>query len=181
MALTPSDDELMSRVGNGDRQAFTTLLDRHGAAVFGYCMRTLAGNQALAEDISQEVWFKVVKQASRYEARGHFKAWLMTVTRNETVSHLRRSLPLGMDAESHEAELASGEDLELRLAEGIETAAVQKAIDSLPDAQRVALGMWVNEDLSYEQIAEALGSTVPGVRSLLFRARQELRKKLERQ
>ena len=69
MPAVVSDDELMERVKNGDRTGFAQLFDRHSSSVYGYCLRTLGGNRAMADDILQEVWVRVADHAHRYGKR----------------------------------------------------------------------------------------------------------------
>ena len=176
----PSDDQLMQLVSKGDRKAFAQIFDRHSSAVFGYCLRTLGGNRAMAEDILQNVWVRVADHAHRYEARGQFKAWLMTITRNETLSQIRKQLPLSEDEEGLPEEGVSDSDAERDYLRQFEARKVHNAIEALPDTQRHALMLSVVEGLSHDEIAAQLGSTVSSVGSLLFRARQELRKKLKK-
>lgn len=181
MRQGPSDDELMELIKKGDKAGFAQLFDRHSDSVFGYCLRTLGGNRAMAEDILQEVWLKVAENAHRYEARGHFKAWLMTISRNETISQIRHQLPLTSDEDGEPEEGVSDSNAERDFLRQFEARKVHNAIEALPDGQRVALMLSVVEDLSHEEIAAKLSSTVSSVGSLLFRARQELRKKLKRE
>lgn len=176
-----SDDELMQLIKSGDKAAFTTLFDRHSGSVYGYCLRTLGGNRATADDILQEVWVKVADNAHRYEARGFFKAWLMTITRNETYAQIRKQLPLSEDEEGVPEEGVSDSDAERDFLRQFEARKVHNAIEALPDTQRQALMLSVVDDLSHEEIAKQLSCTGSAVASLLFRARQELRKKLKRE
>lgn len=180
MPAVVSDDELMERVKNGDRTGFAQLFDRHSSSVYGYCLRTLGGNRAMADDILQEVWVRVADHAHRYEARGHFKAWLMTITRNETLSQIRKQLPLSEDEEGVAEEGVSNSDAERDFLRQFEARKVHNAIEALPDTQRHALMLSVVDGLSHEEIANELSTTVSAVGSLVFRARQELRKKLKK-
>src|SRR5262245_40777037 len=142
MHMSPSDDQLMERVKARDSSAFETLFDRHSSAVYGYCMRTLAGNHALAEDISQTVWLKAVSHAGSYTAKGSFKAWLMTITRNETITQIRKQLPLEKDPDSDRLDPASDFDLEGTVLKTADVAEVRAAIEALPAAQRAVLSLW---------------------------------------
>lgn len=175
---TPSDDELMERVKRSDHAAFVELFDRHSSAVYGYCMRTFAGNRPLTEDVSQEVWLKVVRRASTYEGGGRFKPWLMTIARHEVVNLVRKRIPAA-DLEPGE-EIPSEEDLELDFLEASEAADLKAAVQELPDAQRLALTLWLERDASYGEIAAEMGTGEGSVRQLLYRAKQALRKRLER-
>lgn len=169
----------MARVSSGDHSALECLLDRHGSSVYGYCMRTLS-NQASAEDATQEAWLKVVHYAGSYRPEGHFKAWLMTIARNCVVSLVRKDLGASKREEPDEERLASDFDLESELLKRYDISAIRSAIDGLAPAQKAVLMLWLEEDASYESIGERLGLPYVSVRSMLCRARENLKKRLER-
>ena len=85
------DDKLMELLRAGNKMAFRELFNRHSKSVMGYCVCHCGGNKALAEDILQEVWMKVLRAAERYEAKGQFKAWLMTISRNTMLTQIGRA------------------------------------------------------------------------------------------
>ena len=134
----------------------------------------------MADDITQEVWFKVAKQAPRYEPRGQFKAWVMTITRHELVGQIRKQIPLHDDPSEDAEEASEAPGAEAKILLQADARKAHNAIQSLPDSQRVVLMLSVVEDLPHEEIARTIGSSVAAVRSLLFRARQELRSKLRK-
>jgi RNA polymerase sigma-70 factor (ECF subfamily) len=175
----------MQLVSGGDMGAFEHLVERHQALVAGTVGRMLANNSDV-EDIAQQVFVRVWKSAKRYEPRAKFTTWLLKITRNLVFNELRRrkrhaTTPLQPDPESEELPLpdrrTSTPDaslLENELQRSIET-----AIGELPESQRMAVVLRRYDELSYEQIAEVLGQSVPAVKSLLFRARTELRERLK--
>lgn len=173
-----SDDELMSLVALGDRTALSLLFDRHADSILGYACR-LMGSQELAEDISQEVWLKVVRAASSYSGQGNFRAWIKTVTRNTSFNAIKKNQRL-QPVEDVETKVDSEGEGQYRktLEEDYLVKAkldrVKAAIDELPEMQRLALVTLMYEDVSYEQIAEQLGVSLSSVKSLLFRARKTL-------
>ena len=179
------DVRLMQLVSGGDMRAFEQLVERHQALVAGTVGRML-GNNSDVEDIAQQVFVRVWKSAKRYEPRAKFTTWLLKITRNLVFNELRRrkrhaTTPLQPEPESEELPLpdrrTSTPDaslLELELQRSIETASSE-----LPESQRMAVVLRRYEELSYEQIAEVLGQSVPAVKSLLFRARTELRERLK--
>ena len=181
------DVRLMQLVSGGDTSAFEKLIERHQSLVAGTVARMLGSNSDV-EDIAQQVFIRVWKSARRYVPRAKFTTWLLKITRNLVFNELRRSkrrghVPLQSEpgAEDHhplkdEANPAPDASLlEAELQREIEEAIVQ-----LPDSQRMALVLRRYEQLSYEQIAEVLDLSVPAVKSVLFRARTELRSRLSR-
>lgn len=174
-----SDDELMQELKAGNKQAFRELYGRHSGLVMGYVMRFCPGNRALAEDVQQEVWMRVLRAVARYEGKGQYRAWLLTISRNTAFNHLGRQLTLHDEPAESEAKIDSGTDLELDFADKVDASRVREAIDALPDSQRVVLTLWLVEEASYEEICSSTGLSEPSVRSLLFRAKKALRAKLE--
>lgn len=173
------DDDLMALLRNHQKGAFEELFRRYRAPLYGFCMSFSGGNVALAEDMLQETWVKLVKNVDRYQPQGKFKSWIFAVARNEALMGLRRRIDLHVNPEESEAQIPSGEDLEMDFLHRCEREDVQNAIEALPDAQRQVLMIWLTEESSYEEMVTATGLSEPAVRSLLFRAKKTLRKKLE--
>ena len=183
------DDEdvrLMHLVGTGDTQAFEELIERHQSLVAGTVARMLGSNSEV-EDIAQQVFIRVWKSAGRYTPRAKFTTWLLKITRNLVFNELRRTrrrahVPIQTESEAEEIPLKDETNpmpdaslLEKELQEAIE-----KAITELPERQRMALVLRRYEEFNYEQIAEILDLSVPAVKSILFRARTELRARLSK-
>lgn len=180
------DIRLMGLVSAGDSAAFEQLVERHQRLVVGTVARML-GNNADAEDIAQQVFVRVWKSANRYVARAKFTTWLLKITRNLVFNELRRRsrhAHVALQSEPEEEERPLRDERaaapDASLLEGELQRAIDAAIARLPEAQRMAVILRRYEELSYEEIAEALDQSVPGVKSLLFRARTELRENLSR-
>jgi RNA polymerase sigma-70 factor (ECF subfamily) len=177
--IEKTDDELMQAIAQGNQKAFDSLFRRHSSKVLGYSSKLL-GSRSLGEDVSQDVWMKVVKMAPSYKGQANFSAWILTMTRNACFDFLRtRKNLVTFDEERGESlpDVSKDSVLEI-LSSSDEISLVQNAIDELPAAQRTALLLWMTEDLSYEQIAHQLGTTVSSVKSVLFRARETLSERL---
>jgi RNA polymerase sigma-70 factor (ECF subfamily) len=178
------DVRLMQLVGRGDTAALEELIERHQSLVAGTVARMLGSNSDV-EDIAQQVFIRVWKSAGRYVARARFTTWLLKITRNLVFNELRRSkrhaqVPIqtepGAEERPLEDETAQAPDaslLETELQQAIES-----AITQLPESQRMALILRRYEEMSYEEIGEILDLSVPAVKSVLFRARTELRERL---
>jgi len=178
------DVRLMRLVARGDTVAFEKLIERHQSLVVGTVARMLGSNSDV-EDIAQQVFIRVWKSASRYVPRAKFTTWLLKITRNLVFNEMRRAkrrahAPLQPEPNVEEMQLKDESNpspdaslLELELQEAIE-----KAIGELPETQRMALVLRRYEEFSYEQIADILNLSVPAVKSVLFRARTELRVRL---
>ncbi len=180
------DAELMLRTGNGDTAAFQHLVERHQALVIGTVARML-GNNSDIEDVAQQVFIRVWKSAPRYTPTAKFTTWLLTITRNLVFNEARRrKRHPGIALDSHEGneslslpDQARSAPDEALLERELENA-IDHAILSLPERQRLALVLRRYQSKSYEEIADVLNLSVPAVKSILFRARSELRAALSR-
>ena len=147
----------------------------------------MLGDESDAEDIAQQVFLRVWKSASRYEPTAKFTTWLFKITRNLVFNELRRRRrhpTQSMDSASEDDRPFQAPDPgakppDTSLLDDEMQAAIQRAIDGLPEIQRMAIILRRYDDVSYEEIAEILDLSVPAVKSVLFRARTELREKLK--
>jgi RNA polymerase sigma-70 factor, ECF subfamily len=180
------DVRLMRLVAGGDTSAFEKVIERHQALVAGTAARMLGSNSDV-EDIAQQVFIRVWKSARRYIPRAKFTTWLLKITRNLVFNELRRAkrrvqIPLQSDPGAEEIPLKDETNPapDASLLEAELQRAIEEAIMQLPESQRMALVLRRYEQLSYEEIAEVLDLSVPAVKSVLFRARTELRSRLNK-
>jgi len=179
------DVRLMRLVAGGDTVAFEQLVERHQTLVAGTVARMLGANSDV-EDIAQQVFIRVWKSAGRYVARAKFTTWLLKITRNLVFNEMRRAkrhphVPVQIEPEAEEILLKDEATAtpDAILLEAELQGAIEKAIALLPEMQRMALVLRRYEELRYEEIADVLDLSVPAVKSLLFRARMELRERLK--
>ncbi len=186
------DKSLMSRIAQGDEVALRELIEKHQGAVYGTISKML-GDPIEAQDLAQQVFVRVYRAAGSYRAMAQFKTWMFTIVRNLIFNeHRRRSratfIPLHPpDAESN----GNGSPATLDLPDMVTKSpgenaleqemmrAIDRAILDLPEQQRLAIVLRRYDEFSYEQIAEILKTSVPATKSLLFRARETLRKALQ--
>src|SRR5437016_2140585 len=178
------DVRLMRLVSGGDATALEQLIERHQALVAGTVARMLGSNSDV-EDIAQQVFIRVWKSAGRYVAKAKFTTWLLKITRNLVFNEMRRSkrhphLPVQIGPGAEEIPLRDEQagTPQAALLEAELQNAIEQAIGHLPETQRMALVLRRYEELTYEEIADVLDLSVPAVKSLLFRARTELRERL---
>lgn len=178
------DIRLMELTRGGDMGAFEKLVEKHQALIAGTIARMLGGNSEV-EDIAQQVFVRVWKSAGRYVPQAKFTTWLLKIARNLVFNELRRkkrhaTMPLQIEPEGEELPLRDerGQTPDAVLLENELQAAIENAIGELPETQRMAVVLRRYEELSYEEIAEVLEQSVPAVKSLLFRARTELRQRM---
>jgi len=181
----PESVRLMLRVRDGDIRAFESLVELHQGAIIGTVTRML-GNVDDAHDVAQQVFIRVWKSAPRYEPSAKFTTWLYTITRNLVFNEMRkrgRRKEVSLDEPVFEDQ---PRQIEHPLAPGADTLsqqdelerALDAAIAALPEKQRMAVVLRRYEDTPYEDLCQILGMSLPAVKSLLFRARAELRKSL---
>lgn len=182
------DIRLMEKVRTGDADAFRELVEAHQQRVIGTVARMI-GDPNDAEDLSQQVFVRVWKSAPRWEPTAKFTTWLYTILRNLVFNECRRrarhktvSLDAATDSEDHPRQFADGnvKSPDTTMLDAEMQDAIERSIQELPEAQRMAVIMRRYQDVSYEEIAEVLELTVPSVKSLLFRARTDLREKLRK-
>jgi len=183
---TTIDHELMRRTAEGDHKAFRELVGRHQDAVVGTVSKML-GNANDSEDIAQQVFIRIWKHSKRYKPDNKFTTYLYTIARNLVYNESRRrsrkktisSDQLEEDHHlQHPTDSTAQPDSELLESELRE--AIDKAIQALPENQRLAVILRRYENLPYEEIAVVLKTSVPSVKSLLFRARTTLRENLSK-
>lgn len=180
-----SDAELMARSGEGDLRAFEVLVQRHQHAVVGTVAKML-GSHAIADDVAQEVFIRAWKSAPRYRPDAKFTTWLMTITRNLVFNEYRRArrasffpFDAGEDSPHHEIPDPDQRPAGANVAAAELEQAIDAAIQALPEKPRLALVLRRYEEMPYEEIAVVLKMTVPAVKSLIFRARAELKVSLK--
>jgi RNA polymerase sigma-70 factor (ECF subfamily) len=174
----PSDAELMSRVREGDREAFSDLVERHKDAVVGYVAR-LTTDRDRAEDLAQETFLRLFRAAGEYTEQGYLRAFLFRIATNLVRSEERRAQRLRLlmpflPREEH-AEPAAPSGLLRRELHREVTAAVAR----LPLRYRVPLVLHEIEGWSYVDIAREIGCREGTVKSRVHRGRQQLKKGLE--
>jgi RNA polymerase sigma-70 factor (ECF subfamily) len=180
----PDDVELMRLAGGGDEQAFEQLVERHQNLVIGTVAKMLGGAEG-AEDIAQQVFVRVWQSAPRYRPEAKFTTWLLTIVRNLVFNETRRRRRgFFQPFENDDGSVPDIHDLSMRdasaeLGERELREAIDAAIAALPEVQRMAIILRRFEDMPYEDIAEVLKTSVPAVKSLLFRAREDLRVRLK--
>ncbi len=171
----------MVRAAEGDETALQMLVERWERPVFAFLVRML-GSPEEAEDLCQDSFMRMIGSAGKYRPEGKFQSWLFRIAGNLARSRLRRRkilrwLPL---ANGHHETPAADPDPLTELESGEERAQVRAAVSRLPERQREALILKQYHDLSYQEIADAMGATVASVQMLLHRAMSALRKDLSR-
>jgi RNA polymerase sigma-70 factor (ECF subfamily) len=176
---------LMLQTKAGDVDAFQKLVEKHQAAVIGTVAKMM-GSANDAEDLAQQVFVRVWKSAHRYEPKAKFTTWLFTITRNLVFNESRRRYrksEVSMEAHEEAFHVTTQDTSAVRPDEATLqqelVEAIDDAIQKLPEKQRLAVILRRYEDMPYEEIGKVLKLSLPAVKSLLFRARADLRKHLQ--
>jgi RNA polymerase sigma factor (sigma-70 family) len=167
-----SDERLIALTRRGHHGAFEALVQRYQPRLLAFC-RHMLGSREDAEDVLQEV-FTAAFNAIRADDRPiNARPWLYRIARNRSLNHLRRPQPSGqdsMDVFERDGGISTADTVHRRE----EFRQIVSDVGELPETQRTALLLREIDALSYDQIAEAMDTTVPSVKSLLVRARVSL-------
>jgi RNA polymerase sigma-70 factor, ECF subfamily len=181
-----SDLELMLRVRDGDAASFEVLLRRYRLPLVGY-FRRMVRDEALAEDLAQEVFLRVYKSRERYQPDARFTTWLYRIATNLALNAIRdRRDEVSASQEDNEDGggllerfVDPGPSAEQRLLARDRERLIRQSVETLPDNQRTAVILHKYQEVDYRQIAGILSVSESAVKSLLFRAYGTLRIRLE--
>ncbi len=173
---------LMRRTREDDEAAFRELIEATEDRVYGTIVKMLGGTEG-AEDLAQRVYVRIWQARGRYEPTAKFTTWMFSIVRRLVLNERRGRARRGAvfhepPAEDSFREPAGGASPWAEAAAGELAGAIEAALAGLPEEQRTAIILRRYDEMPYEDIAAVLGTTVPAVKSLLFRARETLRTKL---
>ena len=182
-----ADEQLMTRVANGDAAALEVLYDRYAALIMGFAFRLLA-DRALSEEIVQETFWRVWRSAATFDARrGGFAGWLFGIARNLTIDLCRRRKirpqPLFDEEQAQPIEHAPDPDVDVAETAwiSIKRAQVRAALGELPAAQRTVIDLAYFRGMTRQEIAEATGEPLGTIHTRARLALQKLREILQAQ
>ncbi len=182
-----SEDILVERLKQGDQTAFKYIVDTYQNMVYNTCL-SIVKSEEDAEDLTQEVFVQVYQSVHSFKGESKFSTWLYRIATTKSLDHERkkkRKKRFGF------VKSIFGEDAQVEInppdfnhpgvvLDKKERAAILfKAVDKLPDNQRVAFILSKVEGRSYQEISEIMGTTISAIESLLHRAKNNLRKILE--
>jgi RNA polymerase sigma factor (sigma-70 family) len=186
VSTPPLDDALlMQRYASGSEDAFAVLYDRHAASTWRFVMRSVR-NTAVADDLTQNIWFAVARSAHTYTYRAKFRTWLFTIAHNAVVDHFRSETSISLNAltpdnpddpmdVANELVANSGFGPVRRLESKEQARAFLAAIEQLSMEQREAFLLQVEAGMDLAEIAKATGVSFETAKSRLRYARSKLR------
>jgi RNA polymerase sigma factor (sigma-70 family) len=167
-----SDERLVALTRRGNQAAYEALVARYQSRLLAFC-RHMLGSREDAEDVLQEVFAAAFNAMLGDDRALNVRPWLYRIARNRSLNHLRRAQAIGVDSmDVHLAE--HGTTTADKVHKREEFRQLMEDVQGLPETQRTALLLREIDALSYEQIAEAMETTVPSIKSLLVRARVSL-------
>ena len=183
----PSED-LMTKIADGDTDAFEILVNRHQTSVLNLIYRFI-GDRTQAKDLAQEVFIRVWQSARSYKPKAKLTTWIYRITANLCLNELKSARRKKWFQFQQSGE-HSRNTIEETLSDGAPSAEdlllskersrqIGNALQSLPENQKMALILKRYDDLSYAEIAKVIGCSVSAVESLLVRAKRTLQEKLK--
>lgn len=183
--MTAPGEALMARMAAGDVAALEALIDNYQGAAYRFAYRMFRDHQ-IAEDVAQELFFKLFRNAARYEPAGKFTTYFYKVLNNLCLDTFRRMNRKSMpDFQSFENPVLDGlpgnrDEADSRARAEEERRLVREAVNRLPEAQRKVIVLRELEGLKYREIAEVLDLSLNEVKVLIHRGRKSLLKLLRR-
>jgi RNA polymerase sigma-70 factor (ECF subfamily) len=184
-----SDAEIMLRVSEGDDQGFNYLIEKYRKPIIHFMFR-MVHNQAVAEELAQEVFLRVYRSRQTYRAEARFTTWLYRIATNLGVNHARDTkherAAQNVYLDQPDPETGTTPDVadstpsvEQDLVRDERMRAIRQHVMALPERQRTAVLMHKYQGMDYKQIGEVLKLSESATKSLLFRAYQTLRERLK--
>jgi RNA polymerase sigma-70 factor (ECF subfamily) len=170
------DSELVAVAAHGDREAFDVLVERHRRTVYQVCYR-FVNNHEDASDLAQDAFVRAWKGLKNFKGQSALSTWLYRIAVNVCLNRVSAKTPAmePIDASDHVADVRI-EGAQHAMIREERAVAVRKAIASLPDKQRATLILRTYHDMSHQQIADVLGSSVGAVKANFFHALNNLKK-----
>lgn len=183
-----TDWNLMALLAQSDESALNALIERWEGRILRFVRRQCGCSSADAEEIVSDVFWKIYQARHLVKPTGLFQSWILRIAHNASTDHLRSQMrrPILLSLDAVEENGSNTASLKSAPASQPDAAALdnelatqlERALGELPAKQRAALLLCTMENLSYREIADILQCSVASVESLVFRARQNLRKRL---
>lgn len=186
---TDLDVQLMLRFKEGDEKSFRQLFSKYQTRIINFCFR-FCNDQVLAEDLAQEVFLRVYQGARRYRPKARFSTWIYRIAVNTCLNETRR-LKKNYKTESIDQPVRDGDkgrppeykddthiSAEALMAAGQRDEKIKAAVAKLPDQQRAVIVLRIYDEFSYREIADQMAVTEGKVKTLIYRARQQMKQTL---
>ncbi len=173
MAMSASDVDLIQRISAGDSTAIQVLYGRHHVKIFRFVMRFVK-NEALAEELTNEVFLDVWRQAGRFEGKSAVSTWMLSIGRNKSISLLRKKRDEALDDRQAEQIADHGDDPELAAQKANKGELMRRCIEQLSDEHREVIDLVYYHGKSVKEVAEIVEVSPNTVKTRMFYARKNL-------
>jgi RNA polymerase sigma-70 factor, ECF subfamily len=168
-----SDETLMGRVAEGDRQAIRLLFERYQLIVYRFVLRLVA-NSATAEDVVSDVFIELWRHAARFEGRARLSTWILAIARNRAVSAMRGRIDQPLDGATLETIPDQGITAEETLHASERSAVLRQCLMQLSPLHREIIDLVYYHEKSVEEASVILGVRAATVKTRMFYARRHL-------
>ncbi len=168
MLKTETDERLMAQVALGNLDLLKVLFDRHHLHIFNFLYK-MSGDKMLSEDLTQDVFYKVIKYRSSYK-NGKFVSWIFTIARNSLNTHFRKNKEMHSDLEAVQYQLAEDQN-----ENDEDYTQLQRALSKLESSDREVLIMHRFNEIKYNELAEIMDSTPGAIKTKVSRALKKLK------
>lgn len=172
-AKVTSDEVLVQLVAGGDKDAMRALFARHNVRVFRFLTR-IVGNDATAEDLLNEAFLEVWRNAGRFEARSQVSTWILAIARFKALASMRRRQHDELDDEASEMIEDTTDNPEVTVQKTERSALLQQCLQQLSVAHRQVVDLVYYHEQSIEEVAEIIGVPASTVKTRVFYARKRI-------
>lgn len=173
------DQQLIQQIAQGDSKAFGLLLEKYQDLVYGLSLK-LVKEKSIAEDMTQETWMKVIKNAEKYSPIGSVKSWILQIHRNLVMDYFRQNKKWKNNEDIDDIEIS---DDSKNAFESIDNQEQKSAFDqvfsALEERDKIILTLVIVEELSYAEISKELGISIGSIKTIVFRVKKELQTQLQ--
>lgn len=171
---------LIRRIQNGDPKAFETLVQKYYQNIYQFCVRRCNGDTALAADLTQDTFLKLIEHIQQYRLTGKFINFLLTIAVNTCNNHFKKKSPDIVDMDTLSA-VPSNLNISEEVLRQEDAKIIQQAIDRLPDMQKEVVILRFYHDRKLKEIAAITGASLPTVKSRLKQGLDKLKRYLDKE
>lgn len=171
---------LIRRIQNGDPEAFETLVRKHYQNIYQFCVRRCNGDTALAADLTQDTFLKLIEHIQQYRLTGKFMNFLLTIAVNTCNNHFKKKSPDIVDMDTLSA-VPSNLNISEEVLRQEDAKIIQQAIDRLPDMQKEVVILRFYHDRKLKEIAAITGVSLPTAKSRLKQGLDKLKRYLDKE
>lgn len=173
MNRAATDQELIDRIARQDRAAVEVLYARHQVRIYRFIMRFVR-NEAIAEELVNEVFLDIWRRAGRFEGRSSVSTWMLAVARNKAISLLRKRTEDGLDERMAENIRDTGDDPEIAAQKGDKGMIIRQCMDGLSAEHREVVDLVYYHEKTVREVSEITGTSEGTVKTRMFYARKHL-------